>query len=147
MLYDTSNQIQAERAKKRFQSLLDGKKVIELKVKDYRSLSQNNYLHLLFGYVSIETGLDIEYIKQVYYKVHVNSDIYVYEQTNKLTGETVSLIKSSSDISTQDMTLSIERFRNFASVEMELYLPAPNEDEFLKHIAVEVERHKEYHRG
>lgn len=147
MIYNTSNKIEADRVRKRLDSLIGGGKMIELKVKDFRSLNQNNYLHLLLGYVAVETGLSVDYVKQVYYKSHLNADIFEYRSINNLTGEELVFLKSTSDISTADMSLSIQRLRNFASDELDLYLPEPNEDEFLKDIAIEIQRHKQYNHG
>ena len=147
MIYNTSNRIEADRVRKRLESLIDSGKMVELKVKDFRSLNQNNYLHLLLGYVAVETGLSADYVKQVYYKAHLNSDIYEYKTVNNITGEECYFWKSSSDISTSDMSLSVERLRNFASDELELYLPEPNEEEFLKDVAIEIQRHKQYNHG
>lgn len=147
MIYNTSNKIEADRVRKRLDSLIGSGKVVELKAKDFRSLNQNNYLHLLLGYVAVETGLSVDYVKQVYYKSHLNKDIFEYKSINNITGEEYVLLKSTSDISTDDMSLSIQRLRNFASEELGLYLPEPHEDGFLKDIAIEIQRNKQYNHG
>lgn len=54
MIYDLSNSIQSERAKRRFDSLISSGRLIELKEITKRSLSQNNYLHLIISYLAMK---------------------------------------------------------------------------------------------
>lgn len=42
------------------------------------------------------------------------------------------------------MTTAIERFRNYSVAQAGIYLPAPNENQFLIHIQQEIERNKEF---
>ena len=59
-------------------------------------------------------------------------------------GMTIKTLRSSADLSTGEFTLAIERFRNYASSQAGIYLPSPNEREFLLHIQQEVEKQREY---
>jgi hypothetical protein len=42
------------------------------------------------------------------------------------------------------MHLTIERFRDWASREAGIYLPAPNEDRFLEHIQNELDKYGQW---
>lgn len=142
MLYDSSNPIDVERAKKRFNSLLSSNKTFELSDKSIRNISQNNYLHLLIHYLAGEIGETAEYTKEYLYKIAANKDIFLVYSTN--TDDNSFYVRSSSSITKEEMTLSIERFRNFASQTYDVYLPAPNEEEYLKHLQMEVQRNSKF---
>ena len=64
-------------------------------------------------------------------------------KTNKK-GKIIKTLRSSSELSTGEMTLAIERFRNYSSAQAGIYLPSPNENEFLLHIQQEIEKDKEF---
>lgn len=72
-----------------------------------------------------------------------NRDIFEREKTNKK-GKIIKTLRSSSELSTGEMTLAIERFRNYSSAQAGIYLPSPNENEFLLHIQQEIEKDKEF---
>jgi len=100
-----------------------------------RSLKQNNYLYLLLGFFGLEFGYTIEEAKQLYKRL--NKDIYFYEKNGE------KFIKSTADLDTKDMTLSIDIFRTY-SAGIGLYLPQPDEHAFLNHIHNEIEKNKQY---
>lgn len=85
----------------------------------------------------------MEWVKQQYYKRTCNPDLFVGTKTDKLLGS-VKYIKSSTELDTGEMTLSIERFRNWASAEAGIYIPEPHEDDEIELMRIEVERHKEW---
>jgi hypothetical protein len=117
------------------------KKTRNIELTEKRTVRQNSYLHLLIGWFAIESGNTIDYVKSKYYKELVNSEIFVKEKDDKFLGKT-RVLKSSADLTTSEMTTSIERFRNWSSQEAGIYLPGANENEFLKHIQEEIERNK-----
>ena len=51
--------------------------------------------------------------------------------------------RSSKDLNTAEMTLTIERFRNWAATKG-YYLPAPDEERNLQLAEIEIERNNEY---
>lgn len=145
MLYDLSKQIDVQRLRDRLNIAKDKKQVVEFTVKKpNRSLSQNAYLHLIIGYWSNETGYRREYTKQRIFKQHCNPDLFVYEVTNRFTGEVTLELKSSSVLDTTQMKLAIDRFRNWAVMESGIYLPEPNEEQFLQDIEIELSKNKEF---
>ena len=56
MLYDLKNPLDRERFKRRCNALLKKQCVVELSEKMKRSSQQNRYLHLLLGYLAMETA-------------------------------------------------------------------------------------------
>lgn len=134
MIYDLSKEIDVQRAQRRFDTLLEEKTVITLTKKAKRTLRQNSYLHLLIGWFSIELGYTVAESKQLYKRV--NREIYEYEK------EGIPFIRSSSDLSTEEMTLSIERWRNYSADKAGVYLPSANEQGFLEEIEIELSKNK-----
>lgn len=116
MLYDLKNPLQYKSFEARTKKLLsECKDIVELTVRrPGRTLQQNKYLHLLLGYVASITGNTQEYIKTEYFKLHVNPDIFVYHVQDPILGN-VRRLRSTKELDTEQMSLSIERFRNFAA--------------------------------
>ena len=138
MLYDLSNKFQLVQAEAYFNKLKESACTIELKKKVKRTYRQNNYLHLILSWFAAETGYTLEDVKREYFKKHCNPNIFIRETKGKL-GEIAS-IRSSSDLDSKEMTIAIDRFRDWSSKEAGIYLPEANEDEFLKHIEIEISR-------
>ena len=125
--------------KRRVNALYRRQNVVELNEhKPRRTTPQNSYLHLLLGMFAMETGNTLEVVKQEYFKRLVNPDLFVERRHDKYLGE-IEVLRSSRDLDTGDMTTAIERFRNWAAAEADIYLPAPNEQEFLDSIEREMQ--------
>lgn len=154
MIYDLKNPLHRDQFSRRSNSLLEkGQDVVELKVKTSRSLRQNSYLHLLFSFFAQECGysrMKIDgkevdgprYVKEQIYKRLVNKDIFVREIDDKFVGK-VMFLRSSSDLSKEEMTLTIERFRNWASQEAGIYLPSADEQNYLEQLEIELGRNRD----
>jgi len=140
MKFNFSKEIDVIRFRERGEYLIRKKEEnVELIVR--RTIPQNSYLHLILGWFAIESGNTIKYVKEEYYKRLVNPDIFIREKQDKYVGKVLEL-RSSTKLTTSEMATSIERFRNWSSMEAGIYLPADNEDKFLKHINEEIERNK-----
>lgn len=154
MIYDLKNQVHRDQFSRRSKTLLEkGHDVVELKVKTSRSLRQNAYLHLLFSYFAYECGysrmkidgIDVDgpkYVKEQIYKRLVNKDVYVREIDDKFAGRVV-FVRSSSDLSKEEMTMTIERFRNWSSQEAGIYLPSADEQNYLEQLEIELGRQRD----
>lgn len=139
MVYDLSNSYDREKFKRRVNSLYQRHSVVELSErKPRRTTPQNSYLHLLLGMFAMETGNTLEFVKQEYFKRLVNHDLFVEQRHDKFAGE-IEVLRSSRDLNTGEMTTAIERFRNWSASEADIYLPAPNEQEFLDSIEREMQ--------
>lgn len=126
MIYNPNIPIDLQRAKDRFKWLISKGKTFELKEKrQKRSLSQNRYLHLLFEWFAIETGYTADEVKQEIFKKHINADIFYVEQVDNIIS--IERWRSTADLKTDEVTICIDRFRDFASKELGIYLPEPND--------------------
>ena len=144
MVYNLSNPLDVQNARTRLEMLVKRGCTIELSEKKAkRSLSQNRYLHLLLGYFASQTGNTLEWVKQQYYKKLCNPDLFIGEREDLFLGR-VKYVRSSADLSTDEMNLSIERFRNWSSAEAGIYLPEATSEAEIAALQVEVERYKTY---
>ena len=144
MIYDTSNPLDKANFLLRAKKLAESGKVIELtEKKPRRTLSQNSYLHVLLAYFGTQTGNTLEWVKQQYYKKLVNPDLFIREKEDKYLGK-IKVLRSSADLDTSEFSLSIERFRNWASQEAGIYLPSADEYIIIQQMEIEIERNKEF---
>lgn len=143
MLYDLKNPLDRDRFKRRCNALFTKQGIVELTEKIQRSSQQNKYLHLLLGYLAMETGNELDYVKEIFYKRAANKELFVRENDDQILGK-VEYLRSSADLSKEEMTLSIDRFRNWSSQTAGIYLPTANEQEFLASIEYEMSRYKQW---
>ena len=144
MLFNLQNPYEHERFKAYVNKLFRERAVVEVKKKSpNRTLSQNSYLHLLIGYFASQYGCSADEVKIDYYKRTCNRDLFERRATNRQ-GREITYLRSSADLTTAEMALSIDRFRDFSSSKAGIYLPSPNEREFLIYAQQEIERHKEF---
>lgn len=144
MIYNTSNPLDKANFLLRAKKLAESGKVIELtEKKPRRSLPQNKYLHVLLAYFGTQTGNTLDWVKQQYYKKLVNPDLFIREKEDKYLGK-IKVLRSSADLDTSEFSLSVERFRNWASQEAGIYLPSADEYIIIQQMEIEIERNKEY---
>lgn len=144
MVYDTSNPLDKANFLLRAKKLAESGKVIELtEKKPRRSLPQNKYLHVILAYFGAQTGNTLEWVKQQYYKKLVNPDLFIREKEDKYLGK-IKVLRSSADLDTSEFSLSVERFRNWASQEAGIYLPSADEYIIIQQMEIEIERNKEF---
>jgi hypothetical protein len=140
MIYNLSNEYDRQRFEKTTSEMLSQNAVVELKRKHQaRTLKQNAYLHLLLGWYACEYGCTLDEVKVDVYKRVCNRELFEIEITNKR-GQKITTLRSSSVLDSAEMTLSIERFRNYSSSVAGIYLPSPNESDFLDYIRNEIEK-------
>ena len=143
MLYDLKNPLDRERFKRRCNALFKKQGIVELSEKTIRSNQSNKYLHTLLGYLAMETGNTLEYVKEVFYKRTANKDIFVRIKDDELLGQT-KYLRSSASLSQEEFSTSIDRLRDWSSQTAGIYLPSPNEEQFLASIEVEMSRYKQW---
>ena len=117
--------------------------IVELSEKTSRSNSQNRYAHLIMGYLAIETGNDLDYVKEVFYKRAANKELFLREKEDERLGR-VEFLRSSADLSKEEFSLSIDRLRDWSSRVAGIYLPSPDEKEFLASIELEMSKYKQW---
>lgn len=143
MIFDAKKELDKKRAVDRLKHFLNKGKVFELtEKKERRSIRQNGYLHLILSWFALETGYTEEEVKQEIFKKVVNPNLF-YE------GEHGQLVKierwrSTADLDTGEMTLAIERFRDYASKEAGIYLPEPKDLALLQEIEYQIANNKQH---
>lgn len=142
MIFDLSNPYQQKAFLEHVNAFMKNGTTVELKKKaPKRSLQQNRYLHLLLGYFGSEYGASIDEVKVDFFKRECNREIFERVGINKK-GQTVKYLRSSAELSSTEMTIAIERFRNWSASVPQIYLPSPNEEQFLAYCEQEIERNK-----
>ena len=105
MLFDLSNELQAENFKKRCNMLFKKKCIVDLtEKKPQRTIRQNSYLHAALGYFGLQFGYRIEEVKEWYFKGICNPDLFVKTIHDVVTGQERKVFKSSSELDTEQMT-------------------------------------------
>jgi hypothetical protein len=142
MQYDLANDLQRQTFITRCKALLDKGVVVDLAERSFRSRNQNSYLHLLIGVVAMETGTTVAYAKEWYFKRLCNKDLFVTTRADRYAGQ-VELVRSSADLTQEEMSMAIDRFKRWGS-ENGIYMPSPGDESLLREIAIEMGRNKAY---
>lgn len=144
MIFNLNNPFEHDRFKEYVNQLYKQRAIVEVKKKHpNRTLAQNSYLHLLLGYFGSEYGCSLDEAKVDFYKRTCNRDLFERKTVNRY-GKEVTYLRSSAELSTGEMTLSIDRFRNWSAAQAGIYLPAANEHQMLVYAQQEIERNKEF---
>ncbi len=143
MIYNPEKQIDVSRAIERLKFFIENKRVFELTEKrKKRTISQNAYLHLLFGWFALETGYTTEEVKQEIFKKIVNPNTFYEGEFGNII--TIERWRSTVNLSTQEMTLCIDRFRDYASKEAGIYLPQPSDLAMLQEMEIQISNNQNY---
>lgn len=144
MIYNLSSPLDKANFLLRAKKLAESGVIVDLtEKKPRRSLPQNKYLHVILAYFGTQTGNTLEWVKQQYYKKLVNPDLFIREKEDKYLGR-IKVLRSSADLDTAEMSLSIERFRNWAAQEAGIYIPLADEAILIQQMEIEIERNKEF---
>lgn len=138
MLYDLRQQLDVDRLRTRLSSDIRKGAVVDYTSKQLRTSNQNRYLHLVIGVVAMDTGNDIAYTKQEYFKRLVNPAIFVIQKDDPFLG-TVEVLRSSAEVTAEEMRTAIDRFKRWAA-ENGIYIPEPEDQERLRQIEIEMGR-------
>ena len=144
MVYDTSNPLDKANFLLRAKKLADKGAIIELtEKKPRRTLSQNSYLHVTIAYFASQYGCTTEWAKQRYFKQLVNPELFVREKDDEFLGRG-KYLRSSADLDVSEMSLAIDRWRNWCSMEASIYIPSADEVILIQQMEIEIERNKEF---
>lgn len=145
MLYDLDNDLHREQFKARCNKLYQKRCVVELtERKPQRTSQQNRYLHVVLGYFGSQFGMTVEEVKRDYFKTECNRDLFVETVDDPICHRPRLRLRSSASLTTEEMTLAIERFRDWASKEAGIYIPSPDEHRLIQLMEIEVERNRQY---
>ena len=142
MTYDFKIELDLLKADARWEALKRKGAVVDLTEKKTRTLNQNSYVHLIIGVVAMETGNTIEYVKEHYFKRLVNPDLFVRSKVDRFIGRT-EYLRSSAELSKEEMTQAIDKFRNWAATEG-WYLPSPDDKTLLQSVEYQMGKQRQY---
>lgn len=143
MLYDGSNPLHAAQARARLERLVKDGKVFDLtEKKPPKTDRQMGYLHVIIRYYAAMYGCTEAEAKVDFFKTAANLDIFCPNGEKRRDGK--PKLRSTKELDKGEMTLAIDRFRNWASAVAGIYLPAPDEERLLQLAELEMERYKEY---
>ena len=144
MIYNTSNPLDKANFMLRAKKLAESGVIVDLtEKKPRRSLPQNKYLHVILAYFGAQTGNTLEWVKQRYFKHLVNPELFVREKDDEFLGR-VKYLRSSADLDVSEMSLAIDRWRNWCSMEASIYIPSADEAILIQQMEIEIERSKEF---
>ena len=144
MVYDLNNPLHREQFKLRCNALYKKGAIAVLSEKQFKTLSQNSYLHVILTHFANVDGLTMEYVKEQYLKRTVCPDIFIVPRYDKRLGREVETLRSTSELTKEEMSAVIDRFLNWSALEAGIYLPSPDDREMLKYVQVENERHNRW---
>lgn len=143
-VYDLNNQYDVQKFKDKVQELLHRGGGVELKrLLPVRSNQQNRYLYLLLGFFASVFGMSVDEVKIDFFKRKVNADIFERVKENSR-GNRVKYLRSTAELDRREMTVAIERFRNWSASVAGLYLPSADEQHFLVWVQKQIEKDKEF---
>ena len=142
MTYNLADDLDLRKAEARWEALKNKRSFVDLTEKTVRSGRQNRYVHAIIGAIAMETGNTLDFAKEQYFKRLVNPEIFVKTKDDRLAGK-VNYLRSSADLSKEEMSLAIDRFRNWAASEG-FYLPEPGDEELIRKIEFEMGRNRQY---
>lgn len=144
MKYDLANELDRVQLQKYVQRLLSKSSgVVELRaISRNRTLSQNSYLWLTLSYWGVKTGYTKEEAEAVF--KYVNREIFA--STKEVLGSYVPYVRHIYDLSVDEMSKAIERWRNWASMNdaCSVYIPSPDELKLVEQMEMEVYRNGKY---
>lgn len=142
-VYDLNTGIDRERFKRRVNALYERRAVVECSEhKPKRTSPQNRYLHVILGEFAMQTGNTLEYVKTEYFKRLCNPELFVTRRYDELAKREIEQLRSSRDLDTSEMTTAIDRFRNWSAAEAGIYLPAPEDKDWIDFIEREMQHQK-----
>lgn len=132
MKYNLKNPTEVKAAKAYFDKLIENKQVADIKkVVPGRSNPQNRYLHLLIHAFGNHFGWTPKEAKELY--KYINNNIYRYQKQGAM------FYRSSADLTIEEMTASIDRFREYSAAQ-DYPLPLATDEAWLIELDNEIER-------
>jgi hypothetical protein len=140
MKFNTAVQVEAQKAFAYLVQLTEKQGIVEVRrISPKRTLPQNSYLHLLIGAFGLATGNTMLDAKDLY--KWVNRDLYYNKK--KIGGQVFTTVRSSADLTKEEMAHSIDRFMEW-SKEHGYPLPPATDQEWLRQIENEIEASKHF---
>ncbi|URM37185.1 hypothetical protein [Flavobacterium anhuiense] len=139
MLYNPEKPFDVQRANEKLAYFVKHNKVFELSAKKVpKTYPQLKYVHLIMSWFAWEYGESLEYIKLEFFKKLVNPEIFKYEFVNRKNGEIREEYKSLKNVTKDELTIAIDRFRDYSSKEAGIYLPEPSDLALMRELEIQV---------
>lgn len=120
MKLSLKNKVDQQKAQVYLQKLIALEADVELrKVEKSRTTSQNSYLHACLAMFCNETGYTLDEAKQMF--ANLLPETLLYEKNG------MQFRRSTSTINTEEMSILIEKIREFSSYQLGLYIPTSEE--------------------
>lgn len=128
MVYNLNDSFEREQFVTRVNFLLDRcGGCVELSEKRQRTMSQNSYIHTAMQYFALQTGIPAREVKDVYFKRVCNADLFVRTRHDDILHCDRETLRSSRELSAEEMSVAIDRFLRWASSEAGIYIPSSDE--------------------
>lgn len=148
MIYDLQDEISRKKARTYFEYLQTKKSRIALiEKRPRRSISQNNYLHLILSAFGINFGYTLQEVKQYIFKETVNYDLF-YDCQKEMIDEFDNVLsipkwRSSAHLDTKELSDAIDRFLDF-SAKQGYRLPEPSDLTWITELENEILSNQKY---
>ena len=117
MQYNPKSEFDRKKAQTYFDKLMKETTPFEIVSLKRRSNSQNALLHVFLSYLALELGYEMGYVKLQIYKMKWCRDVFYVDKENKETGELYKVVRSSADLSKEEMQHTIGILIEKASIE------------------------------
>lgn len=144
MMYNTKNPLEVQDLQLKIEKLIARGSMVEVVEKKPRSLKTNSYLHVILAYFGLQTGNTLEEVKDLYYKRVVNGKMFVRKKHDALLGTDREYLRSTAELTQDEMSDSIDLFRKWSREVAEINIPSSEEYIALLHIQHDIERAKMY---
>lgn len=117
----------------------DGRAVVLKPYSPNRSLSLNNYLHLILNLFALEYGESMKYVKKEIFKKIVNPEIFISTYFDEKTGNHLPRLRSTAELTSAELSKAVSRFQNYSAKEAGIYLPDSESKKELERLSMHIE--------
>ena len=144
MMYNTNNPLEVQNLRLKIEKLIEKHSMVEVVEKKAKTLQQLKYLHTILAYFGLQTGNTIDEVKTCYFKSIVNKDLFVRKKHDYILGTDREYLISTANLTKEELSEAIERFRNWSSNVAGIYIPSSEEYIALLHIEHDIHNSKQY---
>ena len=123
MKYNTKSDFDRKKAQIYFDKLMGSSTPFELTSLKKRSNSQNAILHVFLSYLGLELGYTMDYVKLNLWKMKWNRKMFYVEAFNKKDGIAYHRVRSSRELTKEEMSHAIGVLIEKASTECGVIFP------------------------
>lgn len=122
-VYNPKSDHDKKKAQIYFNRLMAGTKPFKVEGLGKRSNSQNAILHVFLSYLGLELGYTMEYVKLNIWKMRWCRSMFWIEDFNKKTGDSYHRVRSSTELTVEEMSHAIGILIEKASSECGVIFP------------------------